>query len=255
VKTIMLQSKLFSFGNTRFFALTAIAISFAFATNTVDAHEPNGAIVYAQAIELNCAADDFRDEIKTHFRGTKCYGKMLSTAARIRSRSAAVKRRTGRNSCYRGMNRDVCKLEKLVCELNKLYETTMQNNLRGVNRKCVAGETVHVAEKLAALTELADCMKAASKGLVGVATTQTIHTLSPVSPPQPVPTLIFPEYDPNFDIAPPVTPPTQNQIEGKRIESYRVEPGQLDHNQGTTLPSPTPTLNGPTPVYRSVIER
>ncbi len=149
------------------------------------------------------------------------------------------------------MNRDVSKLNKLVCELNELYEATMQMNFRGANRKCVAGDTVHLVEKLSLMGELTQCMKAASLGLVSHNNVLPVQVLTPVV----APTLIFPEYDPNFDQAPGVTPPTQNEFEGARIESYRVEPGQMDHIQGTTLPSNTPTLNGPTPVYRSVIER
>ena len=234
------------------FAIVACCI---FAVNPTSAHEPNGALVYGHANELKCAAVDMRYEIKTHFRGTKCYRKMLGAASQIETRSAAVTRRTRRNACYRGMGRDVSKLNELVCELNKLYETTMRLNLRGANRKCVAGETVHVAEKLALMRELADCMNAASLGHVTSYISQPVQVFSPVSPTPNVPTLIFPEYDPNFDVAPAVTPPTENELRGERIETYHAQPGQLDHNQGTTLPSNNPTLNGPTPVYRSVIER
>jgi len=236
-------------------ATLAVGIGVAFAcllnAGTASAHQPDSQVVYDQAIELRCAADDMRDEIKTHFRGTKCYRKMLGTALQIETRSAAISRRTKRNACYRGMDRDVAKVNELVCELTELYESTMRLNSAGIGRRCVVGETVHVVEKLSIMADLAGCMRLAADGLVALPVFATYSTAKPTLVPQ---TLIISEYDPNIDIAPGVTPPTQIEFQ----ESYIERPyptGQLDHNQGTTLPSATPTLNGPTPVYRSIIER
>ncbi len=52
--------------------------------NTSSAHEPDGAIVYDQAIELRCAADDMRDEIKTHFRGRNTTERCLAPRFRFK---------------------------------------------------------------------------------------------------------------------------------------------------------------------------
>ena len=74
------------------------------------------------ACELEDASEVMRDELKIHFRGVRGYGVMLATAAQIKGRSAAIGRRFDRNPYYRGLDRDVARVEDLAIRMGELVQ-------------------------------------------------------------------------------------------------------------------------------------
>lgn len=198
------------------------------------ASEPRVNVIRAQSSDLNCAAEDMQEEIKVHFRGTRCYRKLLGINSQIQTRSAAVLRRIDRNPCYRGMDRDIAKLNELACELNEAYKTAMAKSGEGVGRPVVGG-TEHVVDKLTGMLVLADGLKATS--------------LSILSTSNPVPDLIYPQIladsgsGLNQDVAPGV-PSVSNE--------HRLRP---EYVPALPLETQTPTRSAPEPVFRSVLEK
>jgi hypothetical protein len=194
----------------------------------------NSQIIYGHSLEMRCAAEDMRDEIKTHFKGTNCYRKMLGTNTLIKLRSAAISRRVKRNPCYAGMERDLARLNELLCEFGQLYETAIQLNAIGNSRCCIQGDASHVANQLFFMADLANGMTAASQGLI------LISAPTNFSPGQPA--NIIPDFDPNLQPAPGVTPATQNRL-------------RLNYEPATSTQPVTPLLEGPQPTIRSVLDR
>lgn len=217
-----------------FIAAFAVCCAAALNGTTAVASDSLVNVVRSQAIELTCAAEDMRDEIKTHFRGTRCYGKLLAINARIKSRSAAIERRIDRNPCYRGMERDIAKLNELACELSEAYEVAMTKSNAGIGRP-VTGSTCHVVDKLVGIISLADSVRAASVGLNAFAGASPEPGLSQI--------IHVSEFNPNIDVAPGVPPGS---------DENRLRPNQ---DRSASLKVTTPTLEGPKPVFRSVLEK
>ena len=118
-------------------------------------------VVRAHADKLQCAADNLRDEFKSHFKGTRKYGKLISLNAQIKSRAAAVERRVKRDPCYRTMDRDLKKLSELSCELAAVFEEALVLNARCEGRP-IKGDTIHVTEQIVNVKAIVECMVAAS---------------------------------------------------------------------------------------------
>jgi hypothetical protein len=220
--------------DVRLFALLAVCVTVLSMVAKTTATEPLINVIRCQASDLNCAAEDMRDEIKTHFRGTRCYRRLLGTNAQIKTRSAAVLRRIDRDPCYRGMKRDIAKLNELTCKLSEVYKTAIFKSNEGLGRPVVGG-TDHVVDKLVGMIAIADRLNAASLVLSsaaepapGLSDSQVIHVS---------------EFDPNIDVAPGVPP--------VRIEQ-RLRP---NYEQPPTLELEAPTLEAPKPVFRSVLEK
>ena len=190
--------------------------------------------IRCQTNVIHSAAEDMHDEIKTHFRGTRGYGKLIGVNAQIKSRSAAILRRIDRNQCYRGMERDIAKLNQLSSELSDVYNDAMVKSNVGIGRM-VVGSTDHVVDKMVGMIVLADSLKAASLGQ-GVVAEPAINLGQPqfagVS-----------EFDPNIELAPAVSAPTVEQ---------RLRPG---YEAPPSLETQTLTIEGPKPVFRSVLEK
>ncbi|MFK7767164.1 MAG: hypothetical protein AB8B55_08070 [Mariniblastus sp.] len=147
------------------FAVLAFAMTSESNATTTRTHinAQHARVLLEHAAELNCASDEMRDEIKTHFRKARYYGKMVGTNAQIRGRSAAVVRRLKRDPNYRGLCRDVKKLHELTCELESLYKEAILRARQGKDRP-IFEDTCHVAAQVRAMHEMADCMLAISKG-------------------------------------------------------------------------------------------
>lgn len=225
----------------RYFATRSIVAAFctlvagaAFGAGPNSQIVTNSQIIYDHSVEMRCAAEDMRDEIKTHFKGTNCYRKMLGTNTLIKLRSAAISRRVKRNPCYAGMDRDLARLNELLCEFGQLYETAIHLNAVGNSRCCIQGDASHVTNQLFFMADLANCMTAASQGLIFTAAPANF---SPVQP-----AIIVPEFDPNLQPAPGVTPATQNRL-------------RLNYEPATSTQPVTPLLEGPQPTTRSVLDR
>ena len=186
-------------------------------------------LILQHANELNCAGDEMRDEIKTHFRKARYYGKMLATSAQIRGRSAAVVRRVKRNPEYRGLCRDVAKLEKLTCELNSLYRETILRIQQGKDRP-IFEDTCHVLDLIENMQELSNCMILMAKGEVIVVEEIFIEPATPlIQSPRPISN--FPTIVPNNEIAPSVPgtiefhSPQQIQMNRPLIQDQRATMG------------------------------
>lgn len=189
-----------------------------------DASEPKEKLIQIQSAELNLAAENMRQEIKTHFRGTRYYGKLLGVNAQIKSRSSAVVRRIDRNSEYRRLERDIQKLNELAWELSEVYESAISKSLDGVGRP-VVGNTGHVVDQLAAMIESTERLKFSFLSL------STSATIMPVLGEGQQ----FSEFDANIEVAPGVPPVSLDQ---------------------TPTPGSQPLkLEAPKPVLRSVLER
>lgn len=142
-----------------------VCATLAMATNANADVNRQAALLIEQAEALNCAADKLKDEIKAHFRSSRNYGKMISTTARIRSRSAAVARRVKRKSHYRSLCRDVEKLNELTCELNTLYREAILRVKKGKDRPIFAN-TYHVMAQIRSMQQTSDFMLGVAKGEV-----------------------------------------------------------------------------------------
>lgn len=120
-----------------------------------------------QCIEdLRCATIDMKDEIKTHFRGTRGYGRMLATNALLRVKAAAIQRRLNRDLCYRRLERDVARLNELACELQERFDEILACS--SYNRP-VCGDVGHVQAKIDNIRGLASCVQIEACRSLGLA--------------------------------------------------------------------------------------
>lgn len=188
--------------------------------------ESKEAIISSQSSELHELAIDMRDEIKTHFRGTRYYGKLLAVNARIKARSAAVNRRYLRDQDYRGLKRDVERLNEWAYELSDVYRLAFAHANTDARRP-VAGDTRHVVDKMANMIVMTESLNSSM-----------LHLRSP----DPLPTGVtiefnsIPEFDPNQDVAPDVPPvdqPSRFDVEGSPAELELESPEQT----ARTLPT------------------
>lgn len=133
-------------------SLAMIAITSLLASQAKADHSPQ-LMIAQDAKQLHCLADDMHDEIKTHFKKARGYGKLMGLNVQVRSKSAAIARRIKRNPCYKGLDRDLSKLGKLTCELTEKFDEILRTG------QCrIQGDTFHVVEKLAQMNELAAIM-------------------------------------------------------------------------------------------------
>lgn len=116
--------------------------------------------------ELRCATIDMKDEIKTHFRGTRGYGRMLATNALLRVKAAAIQRRLNRNLCYRRLEKDVARLNELACELQERFDEILECST--FNRP-VCGDVGHVQAKIDNMRSLASCVRIEACRSLGLA--------------------------------------------------------------------------------------
>ena len=158
--------------------------------------------VQLKAEALHCAAEDMRDEIKTHFPRSRVYRNMLATNARIKIRSAAVARRVKRDPCYGGLERDLRKLDEWVHELHCLFDEAIERNIQCLD-KPIVGDIGHVADKIGGMIDLTHCIMAAANGQVEVILEPSIYSSQPALFEMPNEFgSKFDRYRPNIDVAP-----------------------------------------------------
>lgn len=141
-------------------ALSAIAVLVTANLSTATADHPDRLTVdtiCVQAEELACAAGDMKDEIKTHLCGAKGHAKMLGINALVRVKANAIQRRVKRNRCYRRLEKDVSRLDELVCQLQEQFEEVLACSSP---RRPVYGELGHVRAKLDSMRYMSLCLKA-----------------------------------------------------------------------------------------------
>jgi hypothetical protein len=140
--------------NNLFRALCFGSTIFALAILT---HTANGQHVAPNLIRqhtesLKCAADVMKDEIKAHLRGVRGYGKMIGANAVVKSRASSINRRIKRDPCYRGLDRDIEKLNDAICKLSREYAEILKC------RPDLAACTCHIASQLDKMNRLVDCI-------------------------------------------------------------------------------------------------
>ncbi len=140
-------------------AATLIAISIPSPSSVWGATEAQMKFVEMNSEVLHLAAEDMRDEIKSHFSESKVYGKLLRTSSRIKCRSAAISRRVKRSDRYNGLERDLTKLDQLVHELDDLCQEAIEQSILCLDQP-ILGSTAHVVEKICHMIELTHCIMA-----------------------------------------------------------------------------------------------
>lgn len=106
--------------------------------------------------ELVDASKVMRDELKIHFRGVRGYGLMRVTAAQIKCRSAAISRRSSRDPYYRGLNRDVARVEDLTMRLGELVQKAIDCPER---LERASGDVRHIVGQANLLLDLAEALR------------------------------------------------------------------------------------------------
>lgn len=135
-------------------------------------------ILLDHAAQLRCATDHMKDEIKTHFRRSRNYGKMLAANSRVKSRSAAIARRVKRDARYKKLGKDLQQLDEVVCQLNELFEDALIRAAKGID-KPILSDTHHVALKLYRMRDISQWMLASLNGAA------VVYTRSPTPVVQP----------------------------------------------------------------------
>lgn len=108
------------------------------------------------ACELVDASKVMRDELKIHFRGVRGYGLMRVTAAQIKIRSAAISRRTNRDPYYRGLDRDVARVENLTIRMGELVQKAIDCPER---LERASGDVRHIVGQANLLLDLAETLR------------------------------------------------------------------------------------------------
>ncbi len=153
--------------------------------------------IQTQSQQIRCLADSIKDDLKCSLKGEKGYGRVVAVNARIRMKSAAICRRIERNCDYRGLCRDVAKINEFACELQTHF-----------NESLAFATQCHQCPPTACQLKLAreiESLIAYTRGLDAILTGDAFVALPRVSD------TIFPA-DPNFQFAPPVEPAQSSQI-------------------------------------------
>lgn len=102
---------------TQILKMTSAALAFAILIVPTAAQASQPQVLLDIACELETASDALKGELKCHMRRVKGYGFMLGNNAQVRTRAAAIQRRFQRDPNYRGLDRDVAKIQKAASQL------------------------------------------------------------------------------------------------------------------------------------------
>ncbi len=152
----------------KFATLVVVVMATVTFSSLASADQPAGPndVISQHVEDIRCASLDMKDEIKTHFRGTRGYVKMLATNAVLRTKAAAIQRRVRRNSCYRRLEADVSRLNELACELQERFDEILECS---TSRRPVCGDVGHVQAKINAIRSLAACAQVETCHRLGLA--------------------------------------------------------------------------------------
>ncbi len=154
-----------------------------------------------QAEALVRSATLMKEEIKSGFRGAKGLGKTSSLLSQIRSRATTVSRRLQRKPDYSSLNRDLEKLVKLTRQLEGSCQELLSRAAQDGNGPATEA-AVQVTTHLAGMSRIADSMWA-------IAAESSVVTI--------------PEYDPEVDFAPQVSP-TQGSYDNSGLPPAKATP-------------------------------
>lgn len=207
------------------------AVSITIPSNVI-ANDASALMIKQNAEAIRCVGFEMRDEIKTHFRHSKGYAKMLVVDAQIRVRSAAVSRRISRNPCYGGFDRDVQKLNDLTCELGLLCEQAVIRASRCLDRP-IPGDTQHIADRIFKLNCLVgQLMQHCSPPVIGI----------PIG----IPVQNFPApYAPTYSNLQPQGPAVAPRPPVFADQAPQIAPGPVETFTDRRSPLQKPTLEGP----------
>lgn len=150
-----------NFSNKYIPALMLLIVASLFAVpGEVSAQSP-ATIILGNAKQIRNSADDVKDQVKAHFRGSKNYGKMLSASAQIKGRASTIVRRIKRDPYYKSLGKDLKKLDELTCKLNALFEEALIRAAKRLDDPI--GNTRHVARKIHSMLEAVRWMALASR--------------------------------------------------------------------------------------------
>ena len=188
--------------NCCFFLLTLVTLCvIGFSTsNSLSANETCMPCIQSTSKQIRCLADDIKCDVKSSLKGEKGYVKIIATNARIRVKAAAICRRIERNCDYRGLCRDVEKLNELACNLKLEFNEAITylnqcKNCPTTDCHCKVGNEIN------SLVELARGLKAI---VTGEAFVSSFSTPAVNLPPQPVPADLRPVIAPTPTLRPPL---------------------------------------------------
>jgi hypothetical protein len=134
--------------------LTAACLVVFFSWSSLSAHETCSQCIQTTSKQIRCIADEIKCDVKSSLKGEKGYVKIVATNARIRVKAAAICRRIERNCDYRGLCRDVNKLNELACDLKLNFDQSIAY-LNQCKQCPVTGCHCQVANEINTLIELA----------------------------------------------------------------------------------------------------
>ncbi len=134
--------------------LVAVCFLVFFSSQLLSANETCSRCIQTTSKQIRCIADDIKCDVKSSLKGEKGYVKIVATNARIRVKAAAICRRIERNCDYRGLCRDVKKLNELACDLKQNFDQSIAY-LNQCKQCPVTGCHCQVAKEIDTLIELA----------------------------------------------------------------------------------------------------
>lgn len=178
-------------------ALFAVTIALPQFVSATHPKKPCRDVIYLGANDVECASKDMKGEIKTHFRGVKGYGKMLCANTKVRVKAAAIQRRIKRDNCYKCLEKDVNKLDRLVCELQEEFEAALACSSP---KRPVRGDVSHVEAKLISVRQWTSALQTEVCNRLGktVAAPVIISELPIIN--QPAPIVVPPHFAPQHTV-------------------------------------------------------
>ena len=158
------------FLNHRFVVFAFVGCLISLASKSNDLRGEDGLVIADTrhtAVQMERTAEALKNEIRASFKGSRKYGKLLSVATKIKSRSAGLLRKIDRNSGYLVSHRDVEKIKNLANELAAEYDAAIEYSKMGKGRP-VQGSTVMAADQISMLISLSEQLQFSSRTFSGV---------------------------------------------------------------------------------------
>jgi len=166
--------------NPRFVVFAFVGCLISFASEPNDLRGEDGLVIADirhTAVQLERSAEALKNELRASFKGSRKYGKLLSVATKIKSRSAGLIRRVDRNSGFQVPPRDVEKIKNLANELAAEYDAAIEYSQTGKGRP-VQGSTAMAADQISILISLSEQLQFSSLTFSGV--TPNVFSEGPV---------------------------------------------------------------------------